>query len=350
MKYDGFYPAELWLDNNGVHINAHGGGLFFESGTYYWFGEHKTEGTAGNYAHVGVHCYSSTDLYNWNDEGIALSVDKENKNSDIYKGNIIERPKVVFNKKTKKYIMYFHLELDEDYISALTGIAISDTPSGPYTYVHSLRPNAGYWPKNVEAIHQTNMIPSLGQTYGGDWLPQHPDTLNLLGRDFEGGQMSRDMTIFIDEDEKAYHIYSSEENSTLHIALLSDDYMSYTGEYMRVFVHRYMEAPVVFKKNEKYYIIASGCTGWAPNAARSAIAASIWGPWEEIGNPCRGELSEITFGGQGTFAFKIENTNQYVFMADKWNPNNAIDGRYIWLPIEFEDEKPILRWQDKWKY
>ena len=69
-----FKPGEIWPDNNGMHINAHGGGMLRQGDTYYWFGEHKTEGEGGNVAQVGVHCYSSKDLYNWKDEGIALSV------------------------------------------------------------------------------------------------------------------------------------------------------------------------------------------------------------------------------------------------------------------------------------
>ncbi len=32
-----FKPGEIWQDNNGVHINAHGGGVLFHEGTYYWF-------------------------------------------------------------------------------------------------------------------------------------------------------------------------------------------------------------------------------------------------------------------------------------------------------------------------
>ena len=72
-----FKPGLPWLDNNGVHINAHGGGFIFSNNSYYWFGEHKTEGKAGNKANVGVHCYSSKDLYNWKDEGIAFSVSND---------------------------------------------------------------------------------------------------------------------------------------------------------------------------------------------------------------------------------------------------------------------------------
>jgi hypothetical protein len=57
-----FTPGELWPDDKSVHINAHGGGMLYQKGIYYWFGEHKIAGGAGNRAMVGVHCYSSKDL------------------------------------------------------------------------------------------------------------------------------------------------------------------------------------------------------------------------------------------------------------------------------------------------
>ena len=69
-----FHPGAIWPDNSGGHINAHGGGILVHDGVLYWFGQHMVEGDAGNYAQVGVHVYSSKDLYNWNDEGIALWV------------------------------------------------------------------------------------------------------------------------------------------------------------------------------------------------------------------------------------------------------------------------------------
>ena len=94
--------------------------------TYYWFGEHKTEGEGGNVAQVGVHFYSSKDLYNWKDEGIALSV-SDDESSPIVKGCILERPKVIFNKKTGRYVMWFHLEpKGAGYTGAKSGVAVSD--------------------------------------------------------------------------------------------------------------------------------------------------------------------------------------------------------------------------------
>lgn len=351
-KGQSFTPGALWPDNNNIHINAHGGGILYQNGTYYWFGEHKTEGEAGNLANVGVHCYSSKDLHHWTDQGIALSVVENDPSSDIAKGCILERPKVIFNPKTKKYVLWFHLEpKGGGYSGAMSGIAVSDRVTGPYTYLKALRPNAGVWPINVLDVHKSGRRPSPSeeQQFTGSVLPALPDELNILGRDKEKGQMARDMNLFVDDDGKAYHIYSSEENSTLHIAELNDDYTGHSGKYARFFTGRFMEAPAMFKKDGNYYLIMSGCTGWGPNAARSAIASSIWGEWKELGNPCRGADAELTFHSQSTYVLPVQGKNNtFIYMGDRWTPENAIDGRYVWLPIHFEGEKPVIEWKDSW--
>src|SRR5688572_25205326 len=99
-----FRPGQLWPDADGVHINAHGGGMLHVGGTYYWFGEHKIAGKEGNRAMVGVSCYVSTDLYNWSNAGIALPVVHYNPSHDLAAGCILERPKVVYNRRTGKYV------------------------------------------------------------------------------------------------------------------------------------------------------------------------------------------------------------------------------------------------------
>lgn len=347
-----FTPGEIWPDDQGVHINAHGGGILFSKGLYYWYGEHKIEGEEGNKAQVGVHVYSSRDLYNWKDEGIALSVSQEVGN-DIEKGCILERPKVIYNPSTNKFVMWFHLELKGmGYKAARTGVAVSDSPIGPFTYLRSMRPDAGSWPLNAEPFHRRPVSDSVLSEYCGGYgcLPAHPDSLNLLGRDFEGGQMSRDMNLFVDENGKAYHIHSSEENSTLHISELNDDFTGFSGKYARFFVNRYMEAPALFRTTDgKYYLIASDCTGWAPNAARSAVADNIFGPWTELGNPCRGKDSSLTFNSQSTFVLPVEGKKDaFIFMADRWSPGNPIDGRYVWLPIQLSNSGFEIRWKDEW--
>ncbi|MDR2627333.1 MAG: glycoside hydrolase family 43 protein [Dysgonamonadaceae bacterium] len=343
-----FYPGKIWKDNNGVHINAHGGGILYHESKYYWFGEHKGEGS--NLALVGVTCYSSDNLYDWNCESVALAVEKDLR-SEIVEGCIIERPKVIYNAKTKKFVMYFHLELkDKGYSAARTGIAVSDKVTGPYKYLKSCRPNAKRYPVNMSKEQQGSPVkPSdFPEWWTEEWKKAVVDGM-YIRRDFAGGQMSRDMTLYVDDDGKAYHIYSSEENLTLHLAELSDDYLNYTGQYTRIAPAGLNEAPAIFKKDGKYYMITSGCTGWTPNAARLFSAGDIWGPWTEHPNPCRGDDAGLTFHSQSTYILPVAGIKDaFIFMADRWMPEHPIDGRYIWLPVCFENGLPVLRWSDRW--
>lgn len=344
-----FRPGEIWPDDKGVHINAHGGGILLHKGTYYWFGEHKTEGRGGNQAHVGVHCYSSKDLYNWKDEGIALKV-SDDPESMIADGCILERPKVIYNPKTRKFVMWFHLEpKGKGYSGAMVGIAQASKVTGPFTFIRATRATPQMWPVDVKPFHK---IPKEGEIWkdrANLSAGEHPDSVNTLGRDFLPGQHSRDMTLFVDDDGKAYHICSSESNSVIHIAELTDDFLDFSGKYVRAFVGDRMEAPAVFKKDGLYYFMGSECTGWRPNPAHAAVAPSIWGPWTQTGNPCVDADSETTYHSQSTFFLPVAGKEgAFIYMGDRWRPENAIDGRYIWLPVEFEEGRLILRWRDEW--
>lgn len=341
--------GEIWPDNNGVHINAHGGGLLVDQGIYYWFGEHKVEGRKGNQARVGVHCYSSKNLVDWNDEGIALQV-SEDPESPITIGSVVERPKVIYNSKTKKFVMWFHLELKgQGYKAAKTGVAVADKPAGSYTFLNAVNPNAGIWPVGYPEEFKTKKFPTELKSWSEEWIQAVKDGM-LIHRDFEKGQMARDMAFYVDDDGKAYHIHASEENLTLHISELTDDYTGFTGRYIQVYPTGHNEAPAIFKRNNKYYMITSGCTGWAPNAARLLVADSVMGNWEYVGNPCIGDDKDLTFHSQSTYILPVQGKKDaFIFMADRWIPENAIDGRYIWLPIQFnENGLPFLEWMDEW--
>ncbi len=340
--------GKTWPDNEGNHINAHGGGLLFHEGKYYWFGEHK--GEKSNSAWVGITCYSSDDLINWKNEGVALPV-SDDENSDIVKGCVMERPKVIYNKKTEKFVMWFHLELKgKRYLAARTAVATSDKVTGPYIYIRSMRVNSGNFPFNMpKKIRKKQLNPdNYKKWWTSEWYKAIEEGL-FIKRDLKGGQMARDMTLFVDDDDTAYHIYSSEENLTLHIAELSKDYLNHTGKYIRVAPAGHNEAPVIFKRNGTYWMITSGCTGWAPNEARMFSSKSIWGPWKQHPTPFVGEGAKITFGGQGTFVQQVHKLKDaYIFMGDIWRPNRPIDGRYLWLPIQFENDTPIIKWLDSW--
>lgn len=142
--------GEIWPDDKGVHINAHGGGILFYDDTYYWYGEHKADSTSA--AMVGIMCYSSKNLSDWKNEGVVLPVEKKDTTSDLTQGCVMERPKVIYNQKTKKFVMWFHLELKgQGYTAARSAVAVSDSPTGPFKYLKSLRPNAGRLPFDMTA-------------------------------------------------------------------------------------------------------------------------------------------------------------------------------------------------------
>lgn len=295
-----FKPGAVWNDESGEVINVHGGGILSVKDTWYWFGEKR-----GRRASEGVNVYSSKDLYHWKFEGLALAQSPDTA-SEIAAGCLMERPKVIYNASTKKYVMWFHLELrGQGYRAARAGVAISDKVTGPYRYVKSFRPN---------------------------------------------DNMSRDMTLFVDDDGKAYEIYSSRENYDLRIVQLSDDYTAATAKDKMLF-SEHREAPAIFRHNKKYYLITSGCTGWAPNKASVHVADSLFGEWRPLGNPLHGNGADSTYGAQSTYVLSVVGKKpSFIFIADKWNPKDLKDSRYVWLPIEFRNGTPFIDWKDEWDY
>jgi hypothetical protein len=299
-RYNAFSPGQQWYDDRGELINAHGGGLLYSDNTWYWFGERR-----GRQGTSGVNVYSSHDQYNWKYEALALATDSNNAGSDIEPGCVMERPKVIYNARTRKYVMWFHLEMKgKGYSAARACVAVSDKVTGPFKFVNSFRPN---------------------------------------------GNMSRDMTLFVDDDGSAWHMYSSRENYDLRIARLTDDYLQPTTEDKLLFsAHR--EAPALFKYEGKYYLITSGCTGWVPNKATIHTAASLTGPWTLMGhNPMLGTGADSTFGAQSTYIQPIPGKKgAFIFLADKWNPHDLRDSRYLWLPLHIRNGQPVVEYMHSW--
>ncbi|MEH7482647.1 family 43 glycosylhydrolase, partial [Neobacillus drentensis] len=359
-----FKPGQVWTDTNGAPIQAHGGGIMYDKQTkkYYWYGEDKTYGYLPA---RGVRVYSSTDLYNWKDEGLALTAiesmdqfetdplisklyegreDKADILNDIGTDRVIERPKVLYNDKTKKYVMWMHTDGPSTtstamYAKAEAGYALSDSPTGPFVYQKSNRMDRA--PKEA--------------TYNGQ--PDQPG-------------MARDMNLFKDDDGTAYLIYSSEENRTIYISKLNDSYTDVVGwhkdghverdteykavygeDYVRVFPGAQREAPAMFKYQGKYYLITSGATGWDPNPARYTVADSIFGEWKPMRDPSLGDKASTTFDSQSTNVISIDpQKGKFIFMADRWKSSDLKDSRYIWLPIEFGQSDEIsLQWYNEWK-
>lgn len=315
FKQTDFRPAQIWSDTNGVPINAHGGGVIFFEGKYYWYGEHKLEGKSEvQLADGGIHCYSSFDLLNWKDEGVVLSVDYKDEKSDLAYGCILERPKVVYNEKNKQFIVYFKLYLKGvGYETSNVGVAVADKPSGPFVYHHK----------------------------------------------FHGGGSpngSGDFSMFKEDDGKLYHLTVRKPDKAIAIGRLDSDYYYPEADYkICEGIELHTEAPVVLKRNGVYHLLGSGSSGWKPNAARYFTTKNLTGTWTSHGNPCLGVNSvdnigiESTYGGQSSFILPVEGIKDaFIAMFDIWKPENPITGRYIWLPIEWKDGKMSVSWRDSW--
>ena len=281
-------PGGVWPDDKGNHVQAHGGGIIKIKDTYFWYGEERRQGLDKGFRYVS--CYSSKDLMNWKFRGnVVKMADPEN----LGQGWVLERPKVFYNKKTKKYVMYFHLD-DQKYKLARVGIAVSDKADGQFKYVKSFRPL---------------------------------------------GEQSRDIGQFIDDDGTPYLIFEDRPNG-FHIVSLTDDYMN-VGKEMTL-VKAFMEGGAIVNYGGMYYSIGSHLTGWDPNSNEYSTAPTLSGPWAQFKNIA--PVDKKTYGAQSTMLLKVVGTKKttVIFMGDQWKPSSQWDSRYLWMPLEIGDGKLLL--------
>ncbi|GAB3738936.1 hypothetical protein GCM10027594_19300 [Hymenobacter agri] len=273
-------PGELWPDTDGHHIQAHGGGIIKLKKTYYWYGEQRRQGLEPKYRYVS--CYSSNDLVHWKFRGDVVKLLPPDSLSADW---ILERPKVFYNARTKKYVLYFHLD-DKGYKVAQVGVAVSDQPTGPFQYVKRFRPL---------------------------------------------GQESRDIGQFIDDDGTAYLVFEDRKQG-FHIAKLSDDYM--TVEKDVALVRAPMEGGAIVHYEGLYYSIGSALTGWRANPNKYATAPTLAGPWTEFKDIAPPETN--TYGAQSTMLVKVVGSKKttVIFLGDIWKPKTQWDSRYLWMPLE----------------
>lgn len=300
--------GEKWYDTNGSFINAHGGQVVYAEGYYYWFGETRA---------TSVSCYRSADLMNWTHLSDALSPTgtATDDNKDIAKGRNIERPKVAFCEATGKWVMWAHWEDGTSYSAARVLVAQSDKVEGPYKLVDVFRPN------------------------------EHD---------------SRDQTLFVDYDSKAYHFCSTDMNTNMNIALLNDDYLTPSATETKVLKSQKYEAPAIFRVGDIYFGLFSGCTSWTPNPSRYAWAMDILGTWHygtdftasdgsHGSHFCVDDGRETTYKSQSTYVIKVEGREKaYIYMGDRWNSGNVASSTYVWLPLSVRSGYPTVRWYDSW--
>ncbi|MCB9460136.1 MAG: family 43 glycosylhydrolase [Anaerolineaceae bacterium] len=343
MTYKSIKPGQIWLDTNGNRIQAHGGSIIYVDDTFYWYGENKEKSKENSGIwHWGVRCYSSKDLYNWEDLGLIVPPDSGDEDSPLHPSKYVDRPHIIYNQRTRKYVCWLKI-MGEGNTQEST-ILVADSILGPYTIV------------------QTGLRP-LGMNAGDFDLVVSPD------------------------DGKAYY-YFERVHSELICADLSDDYTGVTGYYSTHFPNGHppyvREAPAYFRRKGLHYLLTSGTTGYFPNPSEVACAQSYHGPWTIIGNPHPDDSTLTSYRSQISSVFKHPHKKDlYIALADRWLPNNTVEGPeamasfavlfgeeqsdqipdainlpaypdtsiadYVWLPIRFDGEMVYLDWKDEWR-
>lgn len=271
-------------DTSGNPVHAHGGGVLKVGTYYYWFGENRNADNTFRY----VDAYRSTDLKNWEFRNHVLT---EASDPELATANI-ERPKVMYNASTGKFVMWMHKENGTDYSEARAAVAVSDTVDGDYAWQGSFRP-----------------------------LGQH---------------MSRDITVFVDTDGTGYMVSAARENYDLHIYRLTTDYTGVASLVADPWHGGHREAPALFKRGNVYFMLTSGATGWSPNQQQYATATSPAGPWSAMKN-----VGDSTaFGSQTAYVLPVQGSSgtSYLYLGDRWGNSfggTVNDSRSVWLPVTF---------------
>lgn len=350
--YHSIRPGKIWLDTSGKPIQAHGFSVFYNEteNLYYWYGENKekTKGGPSNTVwHWGVRYYTSRDLYNWEDRGLLIPPRPENLNSPLHPTYCMDRPHILYCRKTGKYVAWLKIMAGE--ISQFYHIMQADRFEGPYEVVHEI-----YKPLDMD---------------------------------------SGDFALHADLDGKAY-IWFERPHFQLICATLTEDYTEVTGEYSVHYDHLLppftREAPAYFERGGKRYLFTSGTSGYYPNPSRVCMFTDPHGEYTDLGDPFIGDKSGTSFSSQITCVLKIPGTEQYIACADRWIPQwyvkpmakqiiagmerhfkdyqpdtgfkkaeplpgrvqkhreNTSISRYVWLPIQWEGDKPVIRWQREW--
>mgnify|MGYP000694990319 FL=1 len=345
MKNQAIYPGKVWLDTNGNRIQAHGGSVMYIDGVYYWYGENKekTDGVNGIW-HWGVKCYSSTDLYNWEDRGIIIPPEPGDPTSSLHPESCMDRPHIIYNKKTKKYVCWMKIMNKDSFQTQTETVMVANHILGPYTKVkEGLQP--------------------LGMNAG-------------------------DFDLAVAEDGKAYYYFERVHSETI-CADLTEDYTDVTGYYSTHFPRKHppyvREATAHFKRKGKHYLITSGTTGYLPNPSEVAVADTWHGPYKVLGNPHVGDESQTSFHSQISCIFKVEGKKDlYIACADRWLPQNMDKeypiyeemfnsiyseeekefdfsrmgeepvqntsiADYVWLPLRFDGDMVYIDWKDEWR-
>jgi hypothetical protein len=253
-------PGAAWRDTDGNLIQAHGGGILRHGGRYYWYGEDRTNG----YVAIGVSAYVSDDLVNWKRLGVVLPHSAYSQKWQ--ERTIAERPKVIYNPRTRQFVLWFHYDRS-GYGDSQAGVAVGDRPEGPFQFLGMYRP-------------------VVASTY-------------------------RDMNLFVDDDGARLRPVC--RRGKLHAAHRpSERRLDRTGAADGRGQDLDSDADSRSSRGARAVQVPGqvlpdhlGRDRLEPEPAQYAVADQMLGDWKPIANPFVGAGSEITFGSQSTFVLPV---------------------------------------------
>lgn len=341
-------PGQTWLDTEGNPIQAHGGKIFYENDTFYWYGEdkEKTDGKNGIWT-WGVRCYSSQDLYNWKNEGLIIEPITDDEESMLHPNKRLDRPHILYNDQSRKYICWIKYSGDD----ACFAIMSADHLLGPYVF-------------------EKEVFRPFGKKAG-------------------------DFDLIKDESTGKAYLYFDSEHAGIYSVELTADYLDVTENYVSHFEGLHppfvREAPAHLLKDGTHYLLTSGLTGYIPNPSEAAQGESFHGPFTVMGDLHPEDTSCSSYNSQISGVFKHPTRDLYIALADRWVPEyvvtkerydilsrciasrfdqsysateeerkqlmdspmlqtaNTSIAKYVWQPIEWEDGRPVIKWYDEWR-
>lgn len=292
-------PGGDWRDTNGNLIAATEGGILNVDGMYYLWGMDRSK---SNYTFEGINLYSSPDLKNWT---FVNQILKKTSHAELNNGAVVERAKLLHNKKTGQFIIWMHYEGYNAYSVAEVGYATCNTIGGNYTFRSHFRP------MNID---------------------------------------SRDINVYQDTDGKAYLICTTKGNQNVSLFELDENYTGIVKEVYRGSASNDMECEghAIIKTGGYYFWLMSWCTGWDFNDNRYFYSRTLAGPWTSGGNIA--VTNTHTYESQVGFAVPVvgKETTTFLYMGDRWSVNNFAMSRIVLLPITVSGTKLSVGWNDQY--
>lgn len=288
--------GNAWVaTNTGRSVQAHGPGFLREGDVWYMCGEDRTAAPSAPWT-PDVNLYSSTDLVNWKFE--RKIIENGVTAPELGHGRFIERPKLLYNAKTGKYLVWCHYE-QGNYGASEAACFECDSVNGAYKKIWSGRP---------------------------------------------ANTKSRDCNVFQDSDGTAYFISTTDENSNLGLFRLSDDYHS-AVEKTVLFARQGREAPAIVRVGDRYFMFNSACSGWEPNQCKMSYSTSLESGWTGLVNVG----NYYAYDTQAAAILTIKGTKKttYLYVGDRWQDPGLSDTKTIIFPVSFNGGTANLDFRER---